>query len=125
MFLKWASLGSEVHVTEAEKREAYKVCVNCIKSFASDIACIAVDNAARLVANAVALKLKQELDMNVLVLRSVNGTLGVHFCIASINIQPKSIIHPQGPSSLPGSTLQKHGFDKRRQGNPRGHEGNM
>ena len=68
-FLKWASLGSEVHVTDAEVREAFKVCLDCIKSYGADIACLAVDNAAKMIAETVALKLKDELDINVLVLR--------------------------------------------------------
>ena len=68
-FLKWISLGSEVHVTEAEVREAFKVCLDCIKSYGADIACIAVDNAAKQIADMVAKKLKEELDINVLVLR--------------------------------------------------------
>ena len=71
MFLKWSNLGSEVHVTEAEVREAFKVCLDCIKSYGTDIACIAVDNQAKLVADTVAQKLKDELDINVLLLRYV------------------------------------------------------
>ena len=53
VFHQWSSLGSDVHVTEAEVEDAKKVCDNARKLFECDIASLPVDNAAVNVASKV------------------------------------------------------------------------
>lgn len=69
MFDSWADLGSEVHAAKSEVEAAYKVCRSLIDRFGCKIACIAVDNAAKGVADATAKLLQREMNMMVLVLR--------------------------------------------------------
>lgn len=69
MLHSWANLGSNVHVAKSEVNAAYKVCVNLVKEMETDIAALAVDNAAKAVADETAKNLKRDLEMVVLTLR--------------------------------------------------------
>ena len=77
MFLKWLSMGSDVHVTKSEIEEAFKVCRVCVQNFGCNIACLAVDNAAKKIAEGIADKLENELGCKVLVLWYVSVHLFV------------------------------------------------
>ena len=69
MFHSWASLGSDVHVTKAEIKAAYKVCVDLMQTLGCKIAALSVDNAAKAVAEEVSKELNLKNDMIVLTLR--------------------------------------------------------
>ena len=69
MFVTWENLGSQVHVVQSEVQTAYKVCTNLVKTLDCPICCLAVDNAAKGVADAVASHLYRDFGMPVLTLR--------------------------------------------------------
>ena len=60
MFLTWTDNESVKHQTDAEVEDAVKVCKDSILTFKTNIASLAVDNAARGVAGNVAEKVAQE-----------------------------------------------------------------
>ena len=60
MFLTWTDNESVKHQTDAEVEDAVKVCKDSILTFKTNIASLAVDNAARGVAGKVAEKFAQE-----------------------------------------------------------------
>ena len=68
VFYRMKNLVSLVHVMEAEVTDAYNICIK-LSRFLGPIPCLPVDNAARGVANAVALKLRTVYGLIVLVLR--------------------------------------------------------
>ena len=62
MFFKWSDLGSNVHITNAEVDDAYRICNQIKSAFETKIASISVDNAAGKVAESVAKKLQADGD---------------------------------------------------------------
>ena len=60
MFVKWVDHGSDVHVTDAEVESGVEVCKEIMEMFGGlGIACIAVDNAARKMADRIIERLKE------------------------------------------------------------------
>lgn len=53
MFMKWIDLGSDVHVTTAEIKSGFQVCVEAMRMFDRGISCIPCDNAATKVSNGI------------------------------------------------------------------------
>jgi hypothetical protein len=62
LFLKWSNLGSNVHATDAEIDDAYRICNQIKSAFDTKIASISVDNVACKVAEIVAKKLRADGD---------------------------------------------------------------
>ncbi len=62
MFFKWSDLGSNVHITNAEVDDAYRICNQIKSAFDTKIASISVDNGAGKVEESVAKKVKADGD---------------------------------------------------------------
>ncbi len=62
MFLKWSSLRSNIHITDAEVDDAYGICKQIKSAFDTKIASISVDNVACKIAESVAKKLQADGD---------------------------------------------------------------
>ena len=67
MFYTWSDLGSEKHRTEAEIRDACQVLQEILKKYKYGVSSIAVDNAARAVAQEVCKRFPKE---NIMMLRN-------------------------------------------------------
>lgn len=73
--LEFADLGSLKHQTEAEVKDAIRVCNSAMASFKCNIAAIDVDNAARGMAGKVTEHYKQNLRLPMLVVRDASHTV--------------------------------------------------
>ena len=63
MFHSWSNLGSNVHIVKSKIKAAYNVCLELMKRLESDIAALAINNAAKAVAKETAKDLKRVLQL--------------------------------------------------------------
>jgi hypothetical protein len=62
MFFKWNNLGKNIHVTDAEVDDAYRIFKQIKSAFDTKITSISVNNAACTIAESVAKKLQADGD---------------------------------------------------------------